>query len=176
MAVVPIDSSEEEITDIAQCAQQSSEEDEISGPSPVHGMDVAASTECSLSQTHRADAHLVDDYLPQHPAAFLQGSTEEVVTSLPVDGPSSSPMMASDVVKHFVDAYAVLSPGRKAQCDHWLRPLAIYLQPSLFDNPIGMIQRIISDNPMGATEEFKTGLVCRQCELPLRILMLMGDI
>ncbi|CAK0820697.1 unnamed protein product [Prorocentrum cordatum] len=158
MAVVPIDSSEEEITDIAQCTQQGGEEDEISGLSPIHGIDVAASTECSFSQTRRSDAHPVEDYLSQHPAAVLQGSTEEVVPSLPVDGPSSSSMMASDVVKHVIDAFTVLSLGPKAQCDHWLRSLAIYLQPSLFDNPIGMIQHIISDNPMGTIEELNNRL------------------
>eukprot|EP00959_Pyramimonas_sp_CCMP1952_P169350 3537709-Pyramimonas_sp.AAC.1 len=69
MAVVPNVSSEEEITDVAQCTQQSSEEDEISGPSPFHGIDATASAECSLSQIHRTDAHLVEDYLSQHPAA-----------------------------------------------------------------------------------------------------------
>jgi len=61
-------------------------------------------------------------------------------------------------VKHFIDACTVLSPGRKGQCDRWLRSLSIYLQPSLFDNPIGMIQRIISDNPTGAIEELRKRL------------------
>jgi len=167
MDIVPIVSSEEESTDIAHCVQQSSEEDEVSGPSLIHDIDVAASTECSLSQTQKTGSHLVESYLSQHPAAVLQGATEEVVPSLPVDGRCSSATMASKVVKHFAEAYAALSPGRRAQCNHWLRSLAIYLRPRLFDDPTGMIQHIISDNPMGAIEELKNRLgVSSVCAAP----------
>jgi len=163
MDIIPIVSSEEEeITDADLDVQQSSEEDDITGPSLIDvleddGIDVAASTACTLSQTQKTGSHLVENYLSQHPEAVLQG-LEVAVNSSPVEGPCSSTSMASKVVKHFSDKYVSLNPGRKAQCDHWLRSLAIYLQPSLFDNPIGMIQFIISVNPMGTIEELKSRL------------------
>ncbi|CAK0852502.1 unnamed protein product [Prorocentrum cordatum] len=158
MAAEPIDSSEGEITDTATCTQLTSAEEELSGPTPNLVIDVVASTECSLSQTHMTDSRLAEDYLSQHPAAVLQGSAVDVVRSMPEDGPGSSTMLATDVEKLFLDAFAVLSPGRKALCAHWLLPLAIYLKPSLSDDPSGMIQYIISDKPMGAIEELKSRL------------------
>eukprot|EP00959_Pyramimonas_sp_CCMP1952_P206987 4329873-Pyramimonas_sp.AAC.1 len=94
------------------------------------------------------DSHFVEDYLSQHPAAVLQGSAVDVAPPIPEDGLGCPSMLAANEMKLFLGAYAVLSVGRKAQCDHWLLSLANYLKPSLSDDPTGMIQFIISDNPM----------------------------
>jgi len=130
MVAEPIDSSEGEVADTAKCTHLSSAEDEFSGPAPNHDFDVAASTECSLSQTRMTDSRIVVDYLPQHPAAVLQGSAVDVVHPMPEDGTGCPSMLATNEMKLYPDAHAVLSAGRKAQCDTGCSPLRTTSSPA----------------------------------------------